>query len=512
MRRTGRARRPRPDRRRDRLAPARRRSSPTSRRGPGVDLPPHPGDARARRSSSALPTMGYIGNPLDPWGAADPPTAYGACFEAMAASGAYDVLVLVHDFPYRSMPAEVATANDVTSPLLAATRDRPRLLPVYVSLTSGEPPPETKAVLDEHGGGAPLLRGAVEAFTRDRARSPAGRRRRAARGGRRARGGRAGRRSPPTATSLRRRTPPRGRRAAARRATRDALPRAREPGPAARGRAAGHAGHRRARRGRRRRGRPTARRPRRRPQARRRRTSPTRATSGSSRSGSSATSASAPRPTTCWRLGRRHGLDIRGLLVEPMADPGVELIVGLQPRPVVRAGGHGRAGRRPRPRSSTTSSIRLAPVPTRRGAGDARRAARARAILDGVRGRPPVDREARRRAHRRPVARSAIERPDIVEVDLNPVIASPDGAVAVDALVVLAAMADAASTTRVVLVDADAMGRPPDARTGRPSSTRSIGALVARAGRRPRRRRGRPRRPGHRARGRRPGLLLRATT
>ena len=45
-----------------------------------------------------------------------------------------------------------------------ATAGRPAILPVYVSLTSGEPPPETKALLDEDGGGAPLLRGAVEAF------------------------------------------------------------------------------------------------------------------------------------------------------------------------------------------------------------------------------------------------------------------------------------------------------------------------------------------------------------
>ena len=45
-----------------------------------------------------------------------------------------------------------------------ATRDRPDILPVYVALTSGEPPPETKEVLDTEGGGAPLLRGAIEAF------------------------------------------------------------------------------------------------------------------------------------------------------------------------------------------------------------------------------------------------------------------------------------------------------------------------------------------------------------
>ena len=108
--------------------------------------------------------MGYIGNPLDPWGAADPATAYGAAFEAMAASDAYDVLVLVHDFPYRSLPSEVATANEVTGALLAATAERSAILPVYVSLTSGEPPPETKALLDGTGHGAPLLRGATEAF------------------------------------------------------------------------------------------------------------------------------------------------------------------------------------------------------------------------------------------------------------------------------------------------------------------------------------------------------------
>jgi len=63
---------------------------------------------------------------------------------------------------------------------------------------------------------------------------------------------------------------------------------------------------------------------------------------------------------------------------------------------------------------------------------------RGRRLLDGVRGRPPVDRVAVA-ALIVGLADLAIERPDIVEVDLNPVIASPDGALAVDALVVLAA-------------------------------------------------------------------------
>jgi acetyltransferase len=128
----------------------------------GVDLPDVPPTTRTRLLRD-LPTLGYIGNPLDPWGATDPSAAYGAAFEAFAASGAYDVLALVHDFPYRSLPSEVETACDVTEPLLAATRHRPDLLPVFVSLTSGDPPPEIQAQLAE-AGGVPVLRGAVEAF------------------------------------------------------------------------------------------------------------------------------------------------------------------------------------------------------------------------------------------------------------------------------------------------------------------------------------------------------------
>jgi hypothetical protein len=99
----------------------------------------------------------YIGNPLDPWGADEPARAYLACFEAMAASGAYDVLALVHDFPYRSLQSEVNTANEVTAALLAATADRPDILPVYVSLTSGEPPPETKKIRILHSPGICLI-------------------------------------------------------------------------------------------------------------------------------------------------------------------------------------------------------------------------------------------------------------------------------------------------------------------------------------------------------------------
>jgi acyl-CoA synthetase (NDP forming) len=128
----------------------------------GVDLPDVPPAARAALLAD-LPTLGYIGNPLDPWGATDAPAAYAAAFDAFAAADAYDVLAVVHDFPYRSLPSEVETALDVAGPLLAATRDRPDLLPVFVSLTSGEPTPEIVEAMAA-AGGVPVLRGAVEAF------------------------------------------------------------------------------------------------------------------------------------------------------------------------------------------------------------------------------------------------------------------------------------------------------------------------------------------------------------
>jgi acyl-CoA synthetase (NDP forming) len=57
-------------------------------------------------------------------------------------------------------------------------------------------------------------------------------------------------------------------------------------------------------------------------------------------------------------------------------------------------------------------------------------------LLQGVRGRPPIDRAALA-SMLVTLGQLGVERPDVLEVDLNPVIASEDGALAVDALVVL---------------------------------------------------------------------------
>jgi acetate---CoA ligase (ADP-forming) len=392
----------------------------------GLDLPSIP-DAARTQILEALPTMGFIANPLDPWGAADATTAYGAVFEAMAASGAYDVLVQVHDFPFKSMPAEVETADEVTRALLDATRDRPELLPVYVSLTSGDPPPETKAVLDEQGGGAPLLRGAREAFhaigsvarwtaRRDARRTgdpwradwPALARDRTAFGldddaliG-----------APPTARPL---------------GERDSLELLRHAGVAVTPAIAVR--------------------------------DPDAAVEAARPLGGDAVVLKIDAPGLAHksdlglvRLGlrgdeavraaamgllaeaRRLDVDARGLLVEPMAEDGVELIVGTHRDasfgPLVMVGLGGVLAE-----VLDDVAIRLAPVTltVAREMLDELRGAR---LLSGVRGRTGVDREALAELIVG-VAAFAVDRSDVLEIDLNPVIATADGAVAVDALVVV---------------------------------------------------------------------------
>jgi len=139
---------------------------------------------------------------------------------------------------------------------------------------------------------------------------------------------------------------------------------------------------------------------------------------------------------------RRRGLEVRGLLVEPMVAPGTELILGMrrdpQFGPVVLVGLGGVLAE-----FLDDVAIRLAPIgqETAMGMLDDLRGG---VLLTGVRGRAGVDRAA--------VARMLValgdlglERPDIAEIDLNPVIASPRGAIAVDALVVLEDAAEGAS-------------------------------------------------------------------
>lgn len=394
----------------------------------GIDLPPIPDGARAA-ILAGLPTMGYIGNPLDPWGAADEAHAYRVAFDALAGSGAYDVLAIVHDSPYRDLPSEVQVARDVSTALVDATAGRPDLLPVYISLTGGDLSEQIKATLDE-AGGMPMLRGAVASLAAIArlARWEAWRAARLASGPRRdawpalaidhvpwgadptldplARESRSTvrRRVLPERESLERL------RAAGLPVTGfRAVPADPEPvlaawrelggGPIALKLDAEGLAHK--------------------------------TEMGGVVLGltdEAAISHAVARLTTA---ADRAGASLRGLLVEPMAPPGVELIVGGRRDPVfgpsvlIGLGGIFTE-------VLDDVAVLLAPVSE---AEVMARVARLRgaALLQGVRGRPGIDMTALA-ALVSGVARLLVDDPTVLEIDLNPVIASPAGVLAVDAL------------------------------------------------------------------------------
>jgi hypothetical protein len=133
--------------------------------------------------------------------------------------------------------------------------------------------------------------------------------------------------------------------------------------------------------------------------------------------------------------GRSAGVDVRGVIVEPMAAPGVELIVGFRRDPmfgpVILVGSGGVLAE-----ILDDVTIRLVPIDRELALAmiDALRSA---PMLAGARGHPPVDRTAIADLLVA-VARFGAGRPDVLEIDLNPVIAGPAGALGVDALIVVA--------------------------------------------------------------------------
>ena len=402
----------------------------------GTDLPPVPDSAREAILRD-LPTLGYIGNPIDPWGATDEHVAYPAVLEAFAASGGYDVLAIVHDFPYRSLPGEVAVAKGVTNALIAATRDRPGVLPIYLSLTSGEPTPEITTLLDA-AGGVPLLRGTTEALAAIAGRTTWEARRavRLATGPRR-----------PAWTALALDRTPLGHDPtfAGHDLTLDApsddlagtpahaLPELESLAvladagiatvrprvavnaewavraadaigyPVVLKLDATHLAHK--------------------------------TEAGAVRLGLLDAVAVRAAAEDLLAIGRTLPIGLRGLLVEPQVVPGVELIVGLkrdnQFGPIVVVGLGGILAE-----LLDDVALELAPV-TPEAAGAMLDRLRGARILDGLRGRLAVDRAAIIGLIVA-LGRLGCERPDLLEVDLNPVIASAHGATAVDALVVLA--------------------------------------------------------------------------
>ena len=134
--------------------------------------------------------------------------------------------------------------------------------------------------------------------------------------------------------------------------------------------------------------------------------------------------------TAMGRLQARFAGRLSGILVEPMITGGLETIIGVVQEPVfgpVVVFGLGGVATE----VLADHAARLAPL-TDADADDLIHSIRAAPALLGHHGRPGADIDALRDALLR-VSRLASDLPQVAELDLNPVIARPDGAIAVDA-------------------------------------------------------------------------------
>lgn len=131
---------------------------------------------------------------------------------------------------------------------------------------------------------------------------------------------------------------------------------------------------------------------------------------------------------------RQPGARIEGVAVQQMARPGIEVIMGMskdpQFGPVLMFGLGGILVE-----VLKDVAFRVVPLEPR----DARqmiREIKAFPVLEGFRGQEPADLEALERMLLQ-LSRFVEEHPEIEELDLNPVLAYRDGAIAVDARIVL---------------------------------------------------------------------------
>ena len=128
------------------------------------------------------------------------------------------------------------------------------------------------------------------------------------------------------------------------------------------------------------------------------------------------------------------GASIQGVTVQEMADPGVEVIIGLskdpQFGPVLMFGLGGIAVE-----ILKDVAFRIVPL-EKRDAKQLIREIKGFAMLEGYRNLPAVDLEKLESLVLQ-VSEFAWAHPEIAEMDLNPVIAQADGAIAADARVIL---------------------------------------------------------------------------
>jgi acetyltransferase len=125
---------------------------------------------------------------------------------------------------------------------------------------------------------------------------------------------------------------------------------------------------------------------------------------------------------------------IEGVLVQEQVDAGVEMILGLTCDPVIGSALTIGAGGI---YAEVFGDIAVRPLPVdERDVREMVSSLKVNALLQGTRGKAPTDVDALVKAALSVAALGESAGPRIAELDINPLIVTPTGAIAVDALIV----------------------------------------------------------------------------
>jgi acetyltransferase len=106
----------------------------------GIPLSLFPEPLR-RQLAEEFPNFQHVGNPVDCWAIDDDRVVFPRAFQLMAESGAFDVLVSCIDHSQWLVDAERRLARDIAEDLLAAVRGTD-LFPCVITVTTADPPIE----------------------------------------------------------------------------------------------------------------------------------------------------------------------------------------------------------------------------------------------------------------------------------------------------------------------------------------------------------------------------------
>jgi acetate---CoA ligase (ADP-forming) len=123
----------------------------------GVPLELFP-EALRRQIAEEFPNFQEVGNPADCWAIDDDRVIYPRVFELLAQSGEFDVLVSCIDHSQWLVDDERKLARDIAEDLLAATRGTD-VFPCVITVTTADPPQEDMSWALEND--VPLLKGTV---------------------------------------------------------------------------------------------------------------------------------------------------------------------------------------------------------------------------------------------------------------------------------------------------------------------------------------------------------------